>query len=66
MKLLTFYLSVSDALDTSVNHIIDHGSEGSTSNKDLIQKLNKLLSKEKNNKNNYSQRHTMELGAPFG
>ncbi|NLV88046.1 MAG: chemotaxis protein CheA [Tissierellia bacterium] len=50
-----------DALDTSVNHIIDHGSEGSTSNKDLIQKLNKLLSKEKNNKNNYSQRHTMEL-----
>ena len=36
-----------DALDTSVNHIIDHGSEGSTSNKDLIQNSINSLAKKK-------------------
>lgn len=39
-----------DALDTSVSHIIDYGVEDNNTNHSLINKLTKLLSKEKNNK----------------
>ncbi len=41
-----------DALDTSVNHIIDYGSEDTSNHKELISKLNNHLVKEKNSKSN--------------
>lgn len=52
-----------DALDSSVNHIMDYGTEDNNNYKELISKLNKLLSKEKDKKNNDSnlQRPSLEL-----
>ncbi|NLK43103.1 MAG: chemotaxis protein CheA, partial [Tissierellia bacterium] len=58
-----------DALDTSVNHIMDYGLEDSKSYDELINRLNKLLSKERSNivnsddksKINPSQKNIMEL-----
>ncbi|MGJ0846773.1 chemotaxis protein CheW [Tissierella praeacuta] len=41
-----------DALDSSVNHIIDYGAEDDDTNQILIDKLTNLLNREKNTKHN--------------
>lgn len=43
-----------DALDSSVNYIIDHGTEDNNTNQILINKLTNLLNEEKNVKNENS------------
>ena len=50
-----------DALDTSVNHVIDYGVEDNSNHKELIEDLTKLLSEEKNYENHEGNEKAKEL-----
>ncbi|WP_353095287.1 chemotaxis protein CheA [Tissierella praeacuta] len=50
-----------DTLDSSVNHIIDYGTEDDDTNQPLIDKLTNLLNKEKNTKQNGNEINELNI-----